>query len=118
MTTEIQHILKAHSQAGPSSTDVYARRILGRQVPSSKTTDLVAAALQQARFTRRRTDSRLTATDLVHQSDGGGPVSTRSLERQPPRSPGQFNYGSCVDDATCAVSQTVAVGAAPRFAEG
>lgn len=50
---------------------MYSRRILGWRVSSSKTTDLVAAALQQALFTRRRTDTGFTATGLVHHSDAG-----------------------------------------------
>jgi hypothetical protein len=33
------------------------------------TTALVTAALEQALFTRRRTDTRFTATGLVHHSD-------------------------------------------------
>jgi putative transposase len=52
-------------------TDVYSRRILGWRVSTSKTTDLVSAALQQALFTRRRTDTGFTATGLVHHSDAG-----------------------------------------------
>jgi transposase InsO family protein len=49
--------------------DVYSRRILGWRVASSMTTALVTAALEQALFTRRRTDTRFTATGLVHHSD-------------------------------------------------
>lgn len=51
--------------------DVYSRRILGWRVASSMTTALVAAALDQALFTRRRTDTRFTSTGLVHHSDAG-----------------------------------------------
>ena len=52
-------------------TDVYSRRILGWRVTTSKTTPLVMSTLEQALFTRRRTDSRFTATGLVHHSDAG-----------------------------------------------
>jgi hypothetical protein len=48
---------------------VYSRRILGWRVASSMTTALVTAALEQSLFTRRRTDTRFTATGLVHHSD-------------------------------------------------
>ena len=50
-------------------TDVYSRRILGWRVTTSKTTPLVMSTLEQALFTRRRTDSRFTPTGLVHHSD-------------------------------------------------
>ncbi len=49
--------------------DVYSRRILGWRVMSSKTTPLVTSVLEQALFTRRRTDFRFTATGLIHHSD-------------------------------------------------
>jgi putative transposase len=52
-------------------TDVYSRRILGWRVSASKTTDLVASALEQALATRRRSDAQFTATGLVHHSDAG-----------------------------------------------
>lgn len=52
-------------------TDVYSRRILGWRVSTSKTTDLVASALEQALFTRRRGNAAFTATGLVHHSDAG-----------------------------------------------
>lgn len=52
-------------------TDVYSRRILGWRVSASKTTPLVLSCLEQALFTRRRADSRFTATGLVHHSDAG-----------------------------------------------
>ena len=42
--------------------DVYSRRILGWRVSMSKTTALVMSAVEQALFTRRRTDTRFTAT--------------------------------------------------------
>jgi putative transposase len=52
-------------------TDVYSRRILGWRVSMSKTTPLVMSALEQALFTRRRSDVRFTATGLVFHSDAG-----------------------------------------------
>jgi putative transposase len=52
-------------------TDVYSRRILGWRVSTSKTTPLVTCALQQALFTRRRTNATFTATGLLHHSDAG-----------------------------------------------
>jgi putative transposase len=51
--------------------DVYSRRILGWRVSRSKTTVLVMSAVEQALFTRRRIDTRFTATGLVHHSDAG-----------------------------------------------
>nr|WP_157129546.1 IS3 family transposase [Nocardia amamiensis] len=51
--------------------DVYSLRILGWRVMTSKTTPLVTSVLEQALFTRRRTDFRFTATGLVHHSDAG-----------------------------------------------
>ncbi len=51
--------------------DVYSRRILGWRVSRSKTTALVMSAVEQALFTRRRSDTRFTATGLVHHSDAG-----------------------------------------------
>ncbi len=50
-------------------TDVFSRRILGWAVSSSKATSLVMAALEHALFTRRRHNSRFSATGLVHHSD-------------------------------------------------
>jgi putative transposase len=52
-------------------TDVYSRRILGWKTSSSKTSDLVTAALQQALATRRRASSEFTANGLIHHSDAG-----------------------------------------------
>lgn len=52
-------------------TDVYSRRILGWRVSRSKTTPLVLAALEQALFTRRRSDVAFTPTGLVFHSDAG-----------------------------------------------
>jgi len=52
-------------------TDVYSRHILGWRVSTSKTTPLVASALEQALFARRRHNSDFTATGLVHHSDAG-----------------------------------------------
>ncbi|GAC55771.1 putative transposase [Gordonia amicalis NBRC 100051 = JCM 11271] len=51
--------------------DVFSRRILGWRVMTSKTTPLVTSVLEQALFTRRRTDFSFTATGLVHHSDAG-----------------------------------------------
>ena len=51
--------------------DVYSRRILGWRVSMTKTTALVMSAVEQALFTRRRTDSCFVATGLVHHSDAG-----------------------------------------------
>jgi putative transposase len=52
-------------------TDVYSRRILGWRVSTSKTTPLVTSALEQALFSRRRTNAAFTATGLLHHSDAG-----------------------------------------------
>jgi transposase InsO family protein len=52
-------------------TDVYSRRILGWRVSMSKATPLVLSALEQALFTRRRTDVRFTSSGLVFHSDAG-----------------------------------------------
>ena len=52
-------------------TDVYSRRILGWRVSTSKATPLVTSAVEQALFTRRRTDTRFTSEGLVHHSDAG-----------------------------------------------
>lgn len=52
-------------------TDVFARSILGWRVSTSKATPLVTAALEQALFTRRRTNAQFTATGLLHHSDAG-----------------------------------------------
>lgn len=52
-------------------TDVFSRRILGWRVSRDKTTDLVLSALQQALFTRRRTNVEFTPTGLLHHSDAG-----------------------------------------------
>jgi transposase InsO family protein len=51
--------------------DVFSRRILGWQVMTSKTTVLVTGVLEQALFTRRRTDIHFTSTGLVYHSDAG-----------------------------------------------
>lgn len=52
-------------------TDVFSRRILGWRVATSKTTPLVVSALEQALFTRRRTNVAFTPTGLLHHSDAG-----------------------------------------------
>jgi putative transposase len=51
--------------------DVFSRRILGWRVMSTRATPLVTSVLEQAVFTRRRTDFRFTTTGLVHHSDAG-----------------------------------------------
>jgi transposase InsO family protein len=53
-------------------TDVYSRRILGWRVSTSKATPLVLSVLEQALFTRRRTNAEFTPTGLVHHSDSRG----------------------------------------------
>ncbi|HLR57233.1 MAG TPA: IS3 family transposase, partial [Beutenbergiaceae bacterium] len=52
-------------------TDVFSRRILGWRVWTSMKTELVTSALNQALFTRRRTDVTFTSQGLVHHSDAG-----------------------------------------------
>lgn len=52
-------------------TDVYSWRILGWRASTSKTTDLVTAALAQALTARRRASSEFTAAGLIHHSDAG-----------------------------------------------
>lgn len=52
-------------------TDVYSRRILGWRASASKTTPLVLSSLEQALFTRHRTNTAFTATGVVHHSDAG-----------------------------------------------
>ncbi len=52
-------------------TDVFSRRILGWRVMTTKATPLVTSALEQALFTRRRTNVEFTATGLLHHSDAG-----------------------------------------------
>jgi transposase InsO family protein len=51
--------------------DVFSRRILGWRVMTTKATPLVVGVLEQALFTRRRTDFRFTSTVLVYHSDAG-----------------------------------------------
>jgi transposase InsO family protein len=51
--------------------DVFSRRILEWRVMSTKATPLVTSVLEQAVFTRRRTDFRFITTGLVHHSDAG-----------------------------------------------
>ena len=51
--------------------DVFSRRILGWRVMATKATPLVSGVLEQALFTRRRSDFAFTATGLVHHSDAG-----------------------------------------------
>lgn len=52
-------------------TDVFSRRILGWRVSTSKATPLVTSALEQALFTRRRTNVEFISTGLLHHSDAG-----------------------------------------------
>src|SRR5690625_2328112 len=52
-------------------TDVFSRRILGWRVWTSMKTELVTSALNQALFTRRRTEATFTSQGLVHHSDAG-----------------------------------------------
>jgi len=60
-------------------TDVFSRRILGWRVSTSKTTDLVLSALEQALFTRRRHDARFSARGVVHHSDAGSQYTAISF---------------------------------------
>lgn len=60
-------------------TDVCSRRILGWRVTSSKATPLVMSALEQALFTRRRTDARFTSKGLVFHSDAGSQYTAISF---------------------------------------
>ena len=60
-------------------SDVCSRRILGWRVSPSKATSLVMAALEQALFTRRRTDARFTAQGLVFHSDAGSQYTAISF---------------------------------------
>ena len=53
------------------AVDVFSRRILGWRVMSTKAAPLVTSVLEQAVFTRRRTDFRFTTTGWVHHSDAG-----------------------------------------------
>src|SRR5699024_409762 len=50
-------------------TEVFSRKILGWRVWTSMRTELVTSALNQALFTRRRTDATFTSRGLVHHSD-------------------------------------------------
>ena len=52
-------------------TDVYSRQILGWRVTTTKSTPLVLSVLEQALFTRRRTNTEFTTTGLLHHSDAG-----------------------------------------------
>jgi len=60
-------------------TDVFSRRILGWRTSSSKATPLVMSALEQALFTRRRTDTRFTSKGLVFHSDAGSQYTAVSF---------------------------------------
>lgn len=59
--------------------DVHSRRILGWRVSTSRTADLVIDALRQALDIRQRTDTRWTATGLIHHSDAGTQYTSVAL---------------------------------------
>ena len=59
--------------------DVYSRRILGWRASTSKATALVTDALHQAMDVRHRSDSRWTATGLIHHSDAGSQYTSLAL---------------------------------------
>jgi putative transposase len=59
--------------------DVHSRRILGWRVSTSKAAPLVTDALRQALDVRHRSDSRWTATGLVHHSDAGSQYTSVAL---------------------------------------
>ena len=62
-------------------TDVYSRRILGWRVMNTKTTTLVASALQQALFIRARHDSAFTSKGLIHHSDAGSQYTSLAFSK-------------------------------------
>ena len=62
-------------------TDVYSRRILGWRVMNTKTTTLVASALQQALFIRARHNSAFTAKGLIHHSDAGSQYTSLAFSK-------------------------------------
>ena len=63
-------------------TDVYSRRILGWRASTSKTVDLVTAALDQALATRRRADADFAAEGLIHHSDAGSQYTALAFTEQ------------------------------------
>ena len=63
-------------------TDVYSRRILGWKTSTSRTSDLVTAALAQALATRRRDSGDFTADGLIHHSDAGSQYTALALTEQ------------------------------------
>lgn len=63
-------------------TDVYSRRILGWRVETSKTPPLVLSALEQALFTRRRTNVEFTTTGLLHHSDAGSQYTSLAFTEE------------------------------------
>jgi transposase InsO family protein len=67
-------------------TDVFSRRILGWRVSTSKATPLVMSALDQAVFTRRRTDAGFSSKGLVFHSDAGRPLHRHRVHRDAHRS--------------------------------
>lgn len=63
-------------------TDVYSRTILGWRVTTSKTTELVLSAMQQALFTRRRTSFEFTSHGLIHHSDAGSQYTSLAFSEE------------------------------------
>ena len=63
-------------------TDVYSRRILGWRASTSKSVDLVTAALDQALATRTRADADFTAEGLIHHSDAGSQYTALAFSEQ------------------------------------
>jgi putative transposase len=83
-------------------TDVCSRRILGWRVSTSKTTDLVMAALEQALFTRRRHNARFTAEGIVFHSDAGSQytaVTFTDALREAGIAPSIGTVGDALDNA-------------------
>lgn len=62
--------------------DVYSRRILGWRVMSNKETPLVSSVVEQALFSRRRSDFAFTATGLVHHSDAGSQYTSIAFSKE------------------------------------
>jgi len=62
--------------------DVFSRRILGWRVATSKQTSLVTDALRQALHIRSRSDSRWSATGLVHHSDAGSQYTSLAFTQE------------------------------------
>ena len=82
--------------------DVYSRHILGWRVSTSKTTTLVLSAVEQALFTRRRTDTQFTAEGLVHHSDAGSQYTSIAFTTalvEAGIAPSIGNVGDALDNA-------------------